>query len=147
MTDTDYNEDLDHVIGLIGFLHPGQRSQVVDAIDEDRDGVMRLAAKIGASNVHAPAAAFMTAIKQGGHIQRQQGRPARIPARDALRRLYDAKFSQLTDYGWGSLEERKREAADYACSEVYRCDTGPLPPGGISKLENDLYASIGLDRA
>lgn len=71
--------------------------------------------------------------------------PARVPAADALRRLYDAKIGELTRYG---IPERERItiAVDYACSEVWRCSIEPMPPGGIVKLEDDLYRAIGFDR-
>lgn len=71
--------------------------------------------------------------------------PARVPAAAALRRLYDAKIGELQRYG---LSERERIpiAVDYACGEVWRCSIEPMPPGGIVKLEDDLYRAVGFDR-
>lgn len=68
-----------------------------------------------------------------------------IPAAVALRRLYDAKAADLQRLG---VPERERIpiAVDYACGEVWRCQIQPMPPGGIVKLEDDLYRALGYDR-
>lgn len=70
----------------------------------------------------------------------------RIPAVVAFRRLYEAKVGELTRYG---VRERDRIpiAVDYAASEVWRCAIEPMPPGGVTKLEDDLYAELGYDRS
>lgn len=70
----------------------------------------------------------------------------RIPAAVAFRRLYEAKVGELTKYGVRD-PDRIRIAVDYAASEVWRCAIQPMPAGGVTKLEDDLYADLGFDRA
>lgn len=69
----------------------------------------------------------------------------RIPAAEALRRLYDAKITQLTKYGVPE-PERIMVSVDYAVSELQRCAIEPIGEGGIGRLEDDLYRAIGCDR-
>lgn len=71
--------------------------------------------------------------------------PSRVPAADALRRLYDAKVGELASYGVRE-PDRITIAVDYACGEVWRCSILPMPEGGIVRLEDELYAAIGFDR-
>lgn len=68
-----------------------------------------------------------------------------VPAAEAMRRLYDAKMIELQRYG---VPERDRIpiAVDYACGEVHRCHIQPMPPGGVTRLEDDLYRALGYDR-
>ena len=81
----------------------------------------------------------MTTEEGAGHAREL------VPAADALRRLYDAKAAELARYG---VPERERIplAVDYACGEVWRCQIQPMPPGGLPKLEDDLYRALGFDR-
>lgn len=71
--------------------------------------------------------------------------PVRVPPAEALRRLYDAKVGELTRYGVRE-PDRTTIAVDYACGEIWRCDILPMPAGGIVKLEDDLWAALGVDR-
>lgn len=89
-------------------------------------------------------------IENGQHLTRTRGgivgtmTRERVPAAVAFRRLYEAKVGELTRYGVRD-PDRITIAMDYAASEVWRCDIQPMPPGGVGKLEDDLYAELGFD--
>jgi nucleotide-binding universal stress UspA family protein len=152
----EYEDDLALVEQLIGSPITGKaRYEVMDALDENREGVLRVAKDVGRNTkVNNPAAVFIVASRQGEHrlkvkrMSDEQGTGhARelIPAAEALRRLYDAKVEQLRRLGLPE-SERIPLAVDYACGEVWRCHIQPMPEGGIVKLEDDLYRAIGFDR-
>lgn len=148
-------QDVERVQEIIGTLRGAAISDVEAALAENREGVIRLAEETARNNrLTNPPAAFVASVRKGEHrrmraVSTDEGTgpsaPARIPAEQALRRLYDAKVEQLAQYGVRE-PDRIMIAVDYACSEIWRCHIGPLPPGGIGKLEDDLYRAIGCDR-
>lgn len=149
-------EDVDRVQELIGTLRGAAIRDVETALGEHREGVMRLAEQTARNTrLTNPPAAFVASVRKGEHKRRMRvmstdegtGPPpaARADPAEALRRLYDAKISQLQQVGVPE-PERIMIAVDYACGEIWRCSIGPMPVGGIGKLEDDLYRAIGCDR-
>lgn len=152
--------DQERVQELVGALRGAQLGELDEALTSNRDGVLILAEKIARSpGLTSPPAVFVAAMRRGEHkMTMRRGRkmsddegtgpkhPARVPAAEALRRLYDAKTAELVRCG---VPERVRIpfAVDYACGEIWRCSIDPMPAGGIVQLEDDLYRSLGFDRA
>lgn len=68
------------------------------------------------------------------------------PAAEVLRRLYEAKHAELQKFRVPE-PDRSTIAVDYACSSIHALQHQPFPAGGIGQLEDELYASIGLDRS
>lgn len=155
----DYDADLAEIARLLGghAITGKAMYEVIDALDENRDGTLALAARIGRNaKLSNPAGVTIVAVRNGEHKQKRMrvmstdegtGPPpaARADPAEALRRLYDAKIDQLRQVGVPE-PQRIRVAVDYACGEIWRCSIGPMPVGGIGKLEDDLYRAIGCDR-
>lgn len=148
--------DRERVQELVGALRGRQLDELDRALAEDRDGTIRLAEQVAASATCTnPPAAFSAALRRGEHKRRMRvmstdegtGPPpaARADPAEALRRLYDAKIDQLRQVGVPE-PQRIMVAVDYACGEIWKCSIGPMPVGGIGKLEDDLYRAIGCDR-
>lgn len=156
---TDYDADLAAIEKILGGPITGKaRYEVMDALDECREGVFEVAKRCARNPAYSnPAAVSIVSLRNGSHKQRRKlramstdettgtARRERIPAAEALRRLYDAKVEHLRRCGVPEAESIPY-AIDYACSEIHRCDVLPMGPGGLGKLEDDLYRAVGFDR-
>lgn len=150
-TDTPTADDLARIRALCGDFTRSQEDELIDALDDDRDGTMFLAERIASSDkIDAPIAVLISCIRRGEHKGAADRRAAnaerrRVSAGDALRRLYDAKLKDLAKTDWPTAR-RVEFAMDYAASELQRCNVGPLPPGGVVALEDALRAELGEPR-
>jgi hypothetical protein len=145
-------DDVERVQQMIGVIHPSGLPELDKALRENRDGVFAVAQQIANNpGVISRPAVCLSALKRGDHRRRQRmsttGNPApqRIPPAEALRRLYDAKVSDLARYEI-PVAQRRVFALDFACGEVWRCSTTPMPSGGLIQLERELCAELGIDR-
>jgi hypothetical protein len=153
-TSHPYGADLAQIADLLGgdALRESQTAMIVDALDEDREGVHALAENIAGrkAQLNNPMAVFLTRVRGGDHLERVRSIPVSRstadaqPAGEVLRRLYYAKLDDLTRLGWRTHREREREAIDYAVSYLPSLKHGPMPDG-ILELEAELRRELNID--
>lgn len=116
----DYQDDLAYIENHVGQLRGNQKYEVIDALDEDRDGVRALASKIGATEgLDSPAAVFVAAIRRGDHRESAGGsKVERRTPREALRGFFLEYREWLADVA--DLDENRciEYALDYAVSSM-----------------------------
>lgn len=145
--------DIEYIQDLLGPLHPSQIGEIEVALGESRDGVIRLAEKIAAADgLVSPPAVFSSSVRKCEYRPPRRQRmstgnpaPQRCTPAEAFRRLYDAKAADLAQYEI-PVEQRRVFALDFAAGEVWRCNTTPMPQGGVIRLEQELCAELGIDR-
>lgn len=149
-------DDVERIQELVGALRGSQLHELDGYLRENREGVLRVAQDVARStSLSCPPAACIARLRKGEHRRKVRAMSTNeggtghervlVPAAEAMRRLYDAKMIELQRYG---VPERDRIpiAVDYACGEVHRCHIQPMPPGGVTRLEDDLYRALGYDR-
>lgn len=116
----NYDDDIARIENLVGQLSASQKWEVIDAIDEEREGVMALAEEIGANpKLDVPVAVFISAIRKGKHLGKVDGVVAkRLTPREAFRGFFDEYRSWLSDVA--DLDDNRciEFALDYAVSSM-----------------------------
>jgi hypothetical protein len=115
----EYNDDLAKIQRLVGTISGEARYEIIDALDEDHDGVFALASSIASNqNLTSKVGVFIAAIRKGEHRGASEGGPMRLSPADAFRGFFDEYREWLLDVCDVDENRAIEWALDYAAGSM-----------------------------
>lgn len=156
---SEYADVMARIERFVGTITGAARYEIIDALDQNRDGVMALAEQIGTNEkLDVPVAVFIAAIRKGQHLERAKSGEKILVL--APREAFGGFFREYRDWllDVADLDDNRATewALDYAVSSMSirqpRLEGKPVRLTAYEEaqtaltLEDELRAALGRPR-